>query len=673
MFTDIQGYTALMQKDEDRAISMRNRHREVLEAITQQNQGKVLQYFGDGSLSIYNSATEAVQCGIDLQVSFRQDPTIPIRIGIHLGEIIYDQEDIIGEGIGLASQIESLGQPGSVLISDKINHALKNQGSFSTEFLGEFHLQNIAGTQKIYAVNHPGLVVPNLDQVTERLEKDASGRSRAGKRSRLVIFGAVLISLIILSIIGTRVWWIGPAPEKSLAVLPLANLSNDPDQEYFSDGLTTEIINHLAQIEDLKVISRTSIMNYKNSNKSIRQIGNELGVSNILTGSVQKHGDEIRLSAQLTHVETDHNLWAETYDRKLTEIFSIQTDLALNIAKTLEATLYPAELSSDEEDPISDFGAYNSYLRSLHAFESYSAEGYYEAVELLKETIASDPEFAAAYGRLALVYVYLASWAGDLPPQEAKEIALPMAHKALEMDQNLYQAHTALALIHFWFDWNFEEAEIRFKRALEIAPGAANTIYYQQFLINMGRAEEALELGKRALETDPLHHGIYLETGLSHFFLGQYQEAEDVLKEGLKLNPSILDLHNKLGKVYLNTGRYDEAIDELESGLDLSSVRPPSMLAYLAIAQSRKGQVEAAQEIEEELRQRRSNGEKGIALFLAHIWSGLGDNERALEYLETAYDEHEVDLIWLKVEPQFEDLRDQPRFMAILKGMGFPE
>jgi len=424
---------------------------------------------------------------------------------------------------------------------------------------------------------------------------------------------------------------------------------------------------------DLKVISRTSIMNYKNSGKSIREIGRELDVSNILEGSVRKYGDQIRVSAQLINVETDHNLWAETYDRKQSEIFSIQTDLALNIARTLEATLSELELDQIEREPTQDFSAYNSYLKALHQFETYSVEGYYEAINLFQETIEADPKFGAAYGWLALSYIYLASWAGDLPPEEAKQKAITMAYRALEMNENLYQAHNALALINFWFEWNFEEAEKRFIRGMEEAPGGANTVFYQQFLINMGRFEEALVLGEKALETDPLHFGIYLERGLSHFFLKQYDQAEKILKEGLELNPSILDLYNKLGKVYLNTGSYDQAIAQLEKGLGLSTARPPSMLAYLAIAHIRKGQIEEAHSLLEELKERRSDGEKGVALFLAHIYSGLGDNELALSWLETAYKDREVDLIWLKVEPQFKNLREEQRFQAIIKAMGFPE
>jgi len=433
MFTDIQGYTALMQKDEENAITIRNRHRKVFETITEKYNGEILQYYGDGTLSIFSSAVEAVQCGTDLQLSFREKPGIPVRIGIHLGDIIYDQEGIIGDDVNVASRIEALGIPGSVLISDKINDEVTNQNSIQTESLGEFKLKNITHPQEVFAVNHPGLVVPNKRQIDVKKEKIRFVSRRVRKIIGLVVFALTLAFLINLSATKILGLWSRVEVDKSIAVLPFANLSNDPLQEYFNDGITEEIISHLAKIGDLKVISRTSIMNYKNSGKSIREIGRELDVSNILEGSVRKYGDQIRVSAQLINVETDHHLWAETYDRKLSEIFSIQTDLALNIANALEATLSELELAQIEREPTQNFSAYNSYLKALHQFETYTSEGYYEAINLFQETIEADPNFAAAYGWLALSYIYLASWYGDLPPQEAKQKAVPIANKALEL------------------------------------------------------------------------------------------------------------------------------------------------------------------------------------------------------------------------------------------------
>jgi tetratricopeptide (TPR) repeat protein len=247
-----------------------------------------------------------------------------------------------------------------------------------------------------------------------------------------------------------------------------------------------------------------------------------------------------------------------------------------------------------------------------------------------------------------------------------------MADKALELNSDQHLAHKAKALIYFWFDWDFEKAEKSFIKAMESAPPGADAIHFQQFLINVGRFEESLELGMNSFQTDPLHFGIYLETGLSLFFLKRYDESEKMLKRGIELNPEVMDLYNKLGKVYLNSGKYEEAIEILEEGLEKGSYRPPSMLVYHAIARSKSGNLEAIPTIISELEERRSQGEKGIGYFLAHLYSAMDDPDTALDWLETAVEEHEVELIWLMVEPQFEALREYPRFKDIEETVGFP-
>lgn len=310
-------------------------------------------------------------------------------------------------------------------------------------------------------------------------------------------------------------------------------------------------------------------------------------------------------------------------------------------------------------------------MKALYHFDQYTVEGYYKAIALLNQSIELDPNFGSSYALLAMCNIYLASWAGDLSPEEVKKKATTAAQRAMEINEDLYRPYIAIALINFWIEWNFEEAEWYFMIASQIAPGGVTHVFYQQFLINMGRFEEALILGKRAMKTDPLHFGIYLENGLSHFFLGQYDQAEEMFKMGIVLHPTILDLHNKLGKVYLNQGKYDLAITQLEKGLSLSFVRPPSMLAYLSLAYFGKGEINKAQDLLDELIERESNGEKGIGFFLAHIFSGMGNDERTLAWLEKAYENHEVDLIWLKVEPQFKNLHGNPKFKDLLVRIGF--
>ena len=661
-----------MQEDKERAIAYRQKHRKVFDELTTKFRGEVLQYYGDGTLSIFDNTIDAVECGIEIQMELLREPKIPVRIGIDSRRIYFDGREIIGEGATIASSIEKLTQSGAVFISDQAYNLIKDQNAIEALSLGQFDLKNIKRPVEIFAITNKGLTVPEKDVIREKF-KIGKPRPRSPKTARIIVDG-VLLLIAIMGLAYLTVFFIEQSSivvHKSIAVLPFKNLTDDPQQEYFSDGVTEEIINRLAQIQDLKVISRTSIMNYKNSAKSLKEIGKELGVSNLLEGSIRKSGDQIRVSAQLIQVDTDHSLWAETYDRAYSDIFSIQTDLAFSIAEALKAELSEIAKAQIEEEPTQNLSAYDDYLKALYHFDQYTAEGYYKAIALLNQSIELDPNFGLSYALLAMCNIYLASWAGDLPPEEAKKMAIAAAERAMAINEDLYRPYIAVALINFWIEWNFEEAEWYFMIASQIAPGGVTHVFYQQFLINMGRFEEALILGKRAMETDPLHFGIYLENGLSYFFLGQYDQAEETLEMGIELHPTILDLYNKLGKVYLNQGKYDLAIGQLEKGLSLSLARPPSMLAYLSLAYFGKDEFNKAQDLLDELLERESNGEKGIGLFLAHIFSGMGNDERALAWLEKAYENHEVDLIWLKVEPQFRNLHGDPQFKDLLDRIGF--
>lgn len=675
MFTDIEGYTAMMQEDEERTIAFRNKHRQVFDKLTAKFRGEVLQYYGDGTLSVFDSALDAVHCGIEIQKELQQEPKVPVRIGIDSGKIAMDEREVFGEGVTIASLIEKLAESGGVFISGRTFNLVKDPNSVKAFSMGQFDLKNITRPVEIFAISNEGLRVPEKHDVRIKFDRLQTGRSRwqISKITQVLLTGFfLLISVIGLAYLAVYLIEQSSQPvSKSIAVLPFDNLTDDIQQEYLSDGVTEEIINRLTQIQELKVISRTSIMNYKNSDMPLKEIGKELGVSNILEGSIRELGNQVRVSAQLIQVETDHTLWAETYDRASSDIISIQTDLAFSIAEALKARLSEQAKTQIKEETTESVSAYDSYLQALYHFDTYTTQGFYKAINLLEQSIEIDPNFGSSYALLSLCHIYLASWAGDLPPEVARKDAMFAAERALELNDDLHRPYIAMALIKFWFDWDFKEAEWNFMIASQMAHGGAINSFYQQFLINMGRFEEAAILSERAMEIDPLHFSSYLSNGLSHFFLREYDQAEEILKKGIDLHPNILDLHNKLGKVYLNQDKFDQAINQLEKGLSLSTSRPPSMLAYLSVAYIGKGENDKARDLLSELIERDSENEKGICLFVAHIFSGMGDDNKALEWLEKAYEKHEVDLIWLKVEPQFANLYDNPEFKDLLARIGF--
>src|SRR5450755_1923156 len=279
MFTDIEGYSAIMQQNEQKAIMIKDRHRLILEKEHKNFDGNIIQYYGDGTLSIFTSAVQAVKCAVAMQQSFCQWPAIPVRMGLHIGDIINNDGNVFGDGVNLASRIESMGVTGSVLISDRINDELRNHPEVRTLSMGRYQLKNIEREIEIFALNHEGLVIPSPNSLKGKTEEKKDAPIRAS------------------------------IPKKSVAVLPFVNMSNDPEQEYFSDGISEEIINTLVQIEGLKVAGRTSAFSFKNKNEDLRSIGEKLNVKTILEGSVRKSGNRIRVNVQLIEAFTGFHMW----------------------------------------------------------------------------------------------------------------------------------------------------------------------------------------------------------------------------------------------------------------------------------------------------------------------------------------------------------------------------
>ncbi|MGB4974001.1 MAG: adenylate/guanylate cyclase domain-containing protein, partial [Cyclobacteriaceae bacterium] len=292
MFTDIVGYTALMQGDEKVAATVREKHRKVFKEQHQAYQGEIIQYYGDGALSVFKSAIEATQCAIAIQKLLQQDNPVPLKVGLHIGDIVFSNTEVYGDGVNLASRIESMAVAGSILLSGKLNDELKNHKDIATRSLGFYSLKNIADPVEVFAVTNEGITVPEASALQ-------------GKQT---------------------------SKSKTIAVLPFVNMSASEDNEYFSDGITEEIINALAKIKTLKVTSRTSSFFFKGKNISMRQIGKELNVAVLLEGSVRLAGNRVRITAQLIEAENDFHFWSETWDRKLENIFEIQDEVSLHIA-----------------------------------------------------------------------------------------------------------------------------------------------------------------------------------------------------------------------------------------------------------------------------------------------------------------------------------------------------
>ena len=452
--------------------------------------------------------------------------------------------------------------------------------------------------------------------------------------------------------------------EKSIAVLPFDNLSRDPDNAYFAEGVQDEILTRLAKVADLKVISRTSTQHFKSAPDNLPQIAKQLGVMNILEGSVQKANDQVRVNVQLINALTDAHLWAETYDRKLTDIFAVESEISKTIADTLQAKLTGSEKISIAKVPTANTEAYELYLKGRFFWNKRTGADLKRAIDYFNQAIAKDPNYALAYAGLADSYTLLSVF-GAASPQDSIPQARVAAKKALELDNTLAEAHASSGRILSGYDYDFERAIAEFERAIQLNPNYATSYHWISNgpLTARGEFDRAITEGKRAVELDPLSMIDNADLGQIYFYARRYDEAISQVGKAIEIDPHSYLAHYYLGQIYQLQGHLTEAIAEYQKAVELDD--DPQALAFLGQAQARIGQHDKAQKIlsrmTEEAKSRYVSAYSFALMFIA-----LGDKERAIDALERAYREGAAnDIITIRVDPMLEDLRGQPRFEAL--------
>ena len=452
-----------------------------------------------------------------------------------------------------------------------------------------------------------------------------------------------------------------------LAVLPFANISPDPEHAYFADGLTEELISTLSQISGLRVIARTSAMRYRSTSLSVAGIARELGVRTVLEGSVRRQGNAVRVSVKLISAETEEHLWAQTYDRELSDIFEIQSDIAKRVARSLRVRLARPEARRLEHPATSDVGAYTLYLQGRFEWNRRTDASLRTAVDRFRQALAKDPGFALAESGLADAFATLALLE-FVPPTEAFPRARAAAERAIALDDRLAEAHASLGLVRFQYDRDWSGAEAEFRTAIALNPNyAAGHQFFADYLKAMGRFPEALEQMARALELDPLSMAI--NTGLGHvlYLARQYERAIDQYRRSLEIDPAFATAHLWFGRPFLETGRFEEAIREVERAVELTNGSTMA-LAVLAHTLASAGRASEARKILGQLLARAATSYLP-SYWIALVHTGLGDKDEALRWLDRACEERSSWLAWVKVEPRFDLLRDDPRFAALLRRM----
>jgi len=481
----------------------------------------------------------------------------------------------------------------------------------------------------------------------------------------------LLAALVVLNVGGWRERLLGRAAHaqiESLAVLPLTNFSRDPEQEYFADGMTEALITELAQISALRVISRTSVMRYKGTVKPLPEIARELHVDAVVEGSVARSGDHVRISAQLIEAATDRHLWAKSYERDLSDVLQMEGELARAVAREIQVKLTPQEQTRLTSARTVNPEAHDAYLKGRYYMNKTTEENVNKGIKYFQHAISIDRGYASAYAGLADAYYLLSNL--RLPPQEAMPKARAAATKALELDQTLADAHTSLAVVKAFYDWQWPEAENEFRRALKLNPSYAPAhLWYGTLLSDLGRHDEALAEIQRALEIDPLSVNTSERLGETYYWRRQYDLAIEQYRKTLEMDPSFFPAHWGLGWAYEQKGMLKEAIAEDKETVRLGGGLGAS--ALLGHAYAVAGKKSEAQQI---LRQLKSQSGKSFvsAYDLATIYVGLGEKERALTLLKDGYEQRAEGLVWLKVDPVFDSLRSDPRFQDLLRRVGLP-
>ena len=652
LFTDIAGYTAMMQRHEQSAIKMVKHHRAVLEKTVDEFEGNVIEFYGDGSLCIFTSITKAMHCALSIQQQMQAEPPVPLRLGLHIGEVIYEDGKIMGDGVNIASRIQSLGLPGCILFSKEIFDKIRNHPEFKTVNLGRFRMKNVAEPMEVYALANDGLTVPAKEKIEGRVVDIAAKKNlKAIRRWILVSASAIVITLIVLLLPGMlKNNSVFTGSDKSIAVLPFDNISNDTLQQYFSDGITEDIITQLSKIADLKVISRTSVMEYKHNKKNIKKIAEELGVATILEGSVRKEGDKVRITAQLINANTDKHIWAETYDRNASEVFAIQSEVAQQIANKLNVKLTTEEGKRIIEKATDNVAAYEDYLRAKKLPLS-------QRIEPLLNAIKKDPDFSLAWVELASAYSKIPFRNQSEKPYYVRK-SLDAAMTAVALGPERSETHMILGDVLKISTLSPALAIKELNKSIALNPNNAEAHVYLAFAqMEMGSFAEAKKNLQKAKLLDPLSS--MMNSGWLNYYRYS-RDPEKYISYRNEMRPGNIPDSTPGTKMV-----YHFLKDEYDSVLYYS--RPTSLSILKSISYTRTGQLEKTKKIADSL-ENSSPYDHAFQIGILYAW--IGDKQKAIEKLNLAYRLYDFGLISIKVDKLFDPLRNEEGFKELLKKMG---
>ncbi|MDA4123643.1 MAG: tetratricopeptide repeat protein [Thaumarchaeota archaeon] len=630
-FTDIVGFTALAQRDESLALRLLDRHNALLRTIVKEHHGREVKALGDAFLLEFDSALEAVLCAIEIQSSLHEqnrsaanDEKIEVRIGIHVGDVIHRHGDVFGDAVNLASRIMEFAGESGICVSEQVYAQVRSKIHYPMVRLAGQSLKNVEQPMDLYKL------------VLSKRKDDSPKPSNRPNR---------------------------------VAVLPFENISPDPRDSYFADGLTEEMISVLSELKGLRVIAKTSVNTYKGTTKGVAQIGHDLKVGFVLEGSVRKAGNKIRVNAQLIETESQERVWSSHYDRDLGDIFSIQSDIAKNVADSLEVTLIEGELARMERKETENLVAYVAYLRGRTLLSERTETAIRRAKEQFEIVIREDPGYAKAYSGLADTYIILGDYL-FAPVPAALEEAKKQIDKALELDPDLPEARVSLAN-YLTYDYRFSAAEKEFRRAIGLNPSYATAHHwYAWCLESLGRQREGYAEVMLAEALDPLSLAITMSAVYRCVWSGEFDEARERIRKMEEIDPTSPFIAEARMVYHFAKRDWDNALLYLRKMIDADPTDPYlySNVAYIYAVTGRRG--EALKLVEKLKAVPESSRLKGD--LIAFVFVGLNDFDECFKWLEYAYESREAFFGWWRSFPLLDEVRKDPRFGLLLKRAGLP-
>ena len=668
MFTDFVGYSAIAQRDDPLALELLEEHREILRPLFTRFVGQEIKTIGDAFMVEFSSALDAANCAVEIQRTLAKrnhdvatDRQIELRIGIHIGDVMHRDGDVYGDGVNIASRIQPLAASGGICISQDVERQVRNAFTPRLEKLRPTELKNIQLPMELFRVVLPW---------TKPREMAASA-----PRSKSRIMRISILTAAVVIVAGVLAWMLRsqsravPAA-KSVAVLPFVNMSMEKENEYLSDGITEDLCTALTQVQGLHVPARTSSFAFKGKTEDIRKIAEQLNVATVLEGSVSKAGNKLRVTAQLVNAADGYHLWAANYDRDMSDILEIRSDIARQVVAALKVQLGVRETQRLEKKPTETSQAYDIYLLGRYEFNKFTEDGFNKAIEHFRRALEADPQFARASAGLAEAFNMLGYW-NFLRPDSAFPEAKRAAERALEIDPKLAEAQSALGFITYEYEWRYSDGEREFAEAVRTNPKSADArLWYAEFLIVMGRFAEAREQLDRAAAADPLSVRLVIAVATWYWFQRQYDPALAELRKAIEMDPDNIVTQHFLGYLLLKMNRPAEAVAHVSRAMGLSGAFRAEELADLQRTFESKGasgffrkQAEYAQQLNE-------RGKYRSPLLIALAYAAADDREAALSWLGKAVDEHAPWLPELKMEPTYDPLRSDPRFATLLKRVG---